>query len=401
MSQLKKQLQELLPELKGEAKTLKGSDAKQRYRDLKFIVKSKNSVLSACRKLKVSDDYFRKWSKKIITEKSLTALESGSTKPLNSPNKMSSYLEKKIIKLRKSEPYLGPDRIKFQLNIKRSVSAIACCLRRNGLVSKQRQKRLTKRHMKRYRRSFPGYLQMDFKYVPYLIGGKQYYQLSCVDHHSSWRMIRMYPAKSLVSVENFLNQLINHCPFTIMELQTDNDTAFTDKFWGENPGFVSGQHLVDLWCHKNNIRHKLIPIGEKELNGKVENTHKQDDREYFSQILTIDYESLKRTSLNYEYNWNFKRATKALDWLTPVETIKKAEIKAMAWLKYIKEKYTPKPKKVKKISSVNRYLKWLEEDAKKYSRGLFLLPPMSQENSFCFFPCFIELKVWACRAKYW
>ena len=41
MSQLKKQLQELLPELKGEAKLLKEPDAKQRYRNLKFKVKSK------------------------------------------------------------------------------------------------------------------------------------------------------------------------------------------------------------------------------------------------------------------------------------------------------------------------------------------------------------------------
>lgn len=381
MSQLKKQLQELLPELKGEAKSLKSPDAKQRYRNLRFIIKTKSSVLAACRQLKVSDDYFRKWAKKIIQEKSLIALESNSTKPLTSPNKISNYLENKIIKLRRAEPYLGPDRIKFQLSTRCSVSAISRCLKRNGLVSKERQRRLTKRHTKRYRRPFPGYLQMDFKYVPYKIDGKQYYQLSCVDHHSSWRMIRMYPTKDLSSVQKFLNQLINHCPFTIMELQTDNDTAFTDKFWGENPGFVSGQHLLDRWCHVNSIRHKLIPIGEKELNGKVENTHKQDDREYFSQIRALDYQSLQRTSLNYEYNWNFKRATKTLGWLTPIETISNAEIKATAWTLYIKEKYIPKAKKIKKVSAIARYLKWLEEDAKKYGRCLFLLPPMSQQNS--------------------
>ena len=381
MSQLKKQLQELLPELKGEAKSLKASDAKQRYRNLKFIIKSKKSVLSACRSLNVSDDYFRKWAKKIIEYRTLDALSSSSRKPHSSPNKISKYYEQKIIKLRRAEPYLGPDRIKFILRLKCSVSAIASCLKRNKLISKQRQKRLTKRHTKRYRRSFPGYLQMDFKYVPYKINGKQYYQLSCVDHHSSWRMIRMYPTKDLTSVKKFLNQLIHHCPFTIMELQTDNDTAFTDKFWGENPGFVSGQHLVDLWCHRNNIRHKLIPIGEKELNGKVENTHKQDDREFFSQILAADYESLRTTSLNYEYNWNYKRATKALGWLTPTETIQQAETKALAWLMFLKKKYKPKAKKFKKISSVARYLKWLEEDAKKYGRGFFLLPPMSQKFS--------------------
>ena len=70
--------------------------------------------------------------------------------------------------------------------------------------------------------------------------------------------------------------------------------------------------MVNQWCNKHGIRHKLIPIGEKEINGKVENTHKQNDREYFSQIQAMDYESLQATSLGYEYNWNFRRATKTL-----------------------------------------------------------------------------------------
>ena len=71
------------------------------------------------------------------------------------------------------------------------------------------------------------YLQMDFKYVPYLIGGKQYYQLSAVDHCTTWRMIRVYDHLGIDSALEFLNELDYRCPFPIVQIQTDNDVAFT------------------------------------------------------------------------------------------------------------------------------------------------------------------------------
>jgi hypothetical protein len=91
---------------------------------------------------------------------------------------------------------------------------------------------------------------MDFKYVPYALEGKQYYQLSCVDHHSSWRLIRIYPHKDLIAVTSFLKELEALCPFTIKQLQTDNDLAFTDKYRQNTDGEPTGSHPVDLWCEK-------------------------------------------------------------------------------------------------------------------------------------------------------
>src|SRR5690606_24177164 len=139
-------------------------------------------------------------------------------------------------------------------------------------------------------RTLPGYLQMDFKYVPYLIDGKQYYQLSCIDHHSSWRLIRNYKYKNIDSVKLFLEELEQICPFPIIEVQTDNDTAFTDKFSSKIG--VTGEHYLDIWCRERGINHRLIPVAVKELNGKVENTHKQDDREFFAMNVFTSYESV-------------------------------------------------------------------------------------------------------------
>lgn len=200
MSQLKRQLRKLLPEIAHEAKSLKEVKAKQRYRDLKFIVSSKHTIEVACKLRCVSRDYFEKWAKRVLALKSLKALLSRPRVPIRQPGKTSNHLEKKVCKYRKKKPFLGCERIKHDLRLKASKSTVNRILNRNGCISKKKAKRLTKRHLKRYRRPLPGYLQMDFKYVPYFIEGKQYYQLSCVDHHSSWRLIPMSEDFKLVEI---------------------------------------------------------------------------------------------------------------------------------------------------------------------------------------------------------
>jgi transposase InsO family protein len=365
MSQLKRQLMKLLPEIAHEAKSLKEVKAKQRYRDLKYVVFSSQTVEVACKLRCISRDYFEKWAKRVLELKSLRALFSRSQAPKRQPGKSSQHIEKKVLAYRTKKPFLGCERIKHDLKLKASKSTVNRILNRQGCIAKKKAKRLTKKHLKRYRRPLPGYLQMDFKYVPYSIGGKQYYQLSCVDHHSSWRLIRAYSNKDLIAVEDFLLTLERECPFPIIELQTDNDTSFTDKFWTDRPGTISGLHLVDEWCARQKVRHKLIPVGEKELNGKVENTHKQDDREFFSQINPSSLEELEIFTYRHEWHWNNERRTKVLGWKTPREILERAYLKVLFWALYFtRQKETRR--KTKRISAVDRYLTWMEEDAKKY-----------------------------------
>jgi transposase InsO family protein len=368
MSQLKRQLLKVLPELDHKSSSLKSKEASQRYRDLLYVAKSRQNVEIACKLRCISRDYFEKWAKILIKAKCLESLNSRSCVPKSQPGKISKFVEKRICKLRREQPFLGCERLKDQLNLKTSRSTVNRVLKRNGQISKAVEKNLVKKHTKRYRRSLPGYLQMDFKYVPFKIANIQYYQLSCVDHHSSWRLIRMYANKDLISVEDFLIELESKCPFPIMEIQTDNDTSFTDKFWTDKPGTISGLHLVDEWCASRGIRHKLIPVGVKELNGKVENTHKQDDREFFSQINPTCLGELQALSQRYEWIWNHERRTKALHWKSPMEVIYMAYVVVVAIFKNLADRKNVKVAqiKTKKSTAIDRYLKWMDEDAKKY-----------------------------------
>ncbi|MGZ3798452.1 MAG: hypothetical protein ACXVB1_18935, partial [Pseudobdellovibrionaceae bacterium] len=152
--------------------------------------------------------------------------------------------------------------------------------------------------------------------------------------------IRIFPEKSTDYVLYFLNELREKIPFPIIEIQTDNDAAFTDKYTSKT-GRPTGNHAVDMWCKKNDIHHKLIPLGEKELNGKVENTHKQDDREFFSQIRCIDERSLILNSAGYNQRWNENRRTKRLGFKAPQEAVISAYAVIIAWFSFLQEKYQP------------------------------------------------------------
>lgn len=354
MSSLKYQLRKVLASISLEAQQNKDPEVKERLYKLKRICNSPKTTSSVCRSEGVSREWFYKWGKRLMKVKSITALVSKSKRPKKSPRKTRPRIEKKVCKIRRVQPFLGAERIQNDLQRlykeKCAVSTINNILRRNDFIGKEKAKKLTKKHLGKIRRPLPGYLQMDFKYVPYLIQGKQYYQLSCIDHLTSWRFIRMYPEKSTASTVIFLKELVQVVPFPIISIQTDNDAAFTDKYTS-TMGVPSGCHAVDKWCVENDIVHKLIPLGQKELNGKVENSHKQDDREFFSQVRALTPRSLDLASRGYNDRWNESRRTKRLGFKTPVETVINVFVVVIAWFDLLRKKFQPNQEPIVSLNS--------------------------------------------------
>ena len=401
MSKLKDQLKVILPTLSEEANRNQDKEVKFRLYALKAIVESKKDVKKACEARGVSTDFFYDWGGRLLRVRKLASLKSRSRKPKKSPEQTTKRTESRIRRLRVAEPSHGPERISYYLKtlykIVCSPSTVYNVLRRLGFVDKAERKTRSKKHLKRYTRPVPGYVQMDVKYVPYLVEGKTYYEFNAVDHHSSWRLIRAYKEKSYESLVAFLAELERECPFVIIQIQTDNGKEFTDKYRINSDGQPTGSHPLDMWCAKHDIEHKLIPIGVKELNGKVENTHGFDDREFYSQAKGFKtYADLERNMRGWNERWNGLRPTAKLGWRTPNEVIENAYVGYLAfWLRWterhqplarlnadgIFEMATPlarKTKKPKRRSAVDRYLAWMEGEEKKSLKSIIAVPAMSQ-----------------------
>lgn len=412
MTRLKYRLRELLPRLSEQAKVCQEGEIKRRLFHIRAVANSQRSIKAACEFRGIGRDSFYQWTERLLEQEDISALAPLSRRPkTRAANQTKASIEKRVIELRNKKPYQGPERLSDALEEEFGIhlppSTIYAVLNRNKLISKEYRARRTKKHTKRYRRAIPGYMQMDFKYVSYLINDHQYYQLSAVDHCTSWRLIRIYRRKNEESVKAFLHDLVISCPFPIFEIQTDNDAAFTDKYSVGHGDRPTGAHPLDEWCASHGWRHKLIPIGQKELNGKVENTHKYDDEEFFSQIYCTTFAVLKAKSREHNEEWNERRRTKTLGWRTPAQLVEEmrttiliivlfcqpqaTETDVIDTLPVEAKKLTPAPK-IK--TTLDRYLAWMAwRDAQYPDYSLLFVSGMSLSYS----AALSSFKRWVCK----
>ena len=189
-------------------------------------------------------------------------------------------------------------------------------LRRKGLLTVKKKTTKPKYHTKIVKVFEPGeHTQMDVKYLPYLLPNKKKcYVYNFVDHASRWQFKMVFESYCILETEEFMQNLLSTVPFKIKRLQTDNGSEFTNTLAKK---FAHAQkHILDEICEKNKIIKKLIPIGEKELNGLVERSHRQDDNQLYNTIKPRDIEEFKAMLKDY-CTWNNDyRLRRALGWIS-------------------------------------------------------------------------------------
>lgn len=188
-------------------------------------------------------------------------------------------------------------------------------LRKKGLLFRKKCKP-KKKHTKVVYVSRPGaHTQTDVKHLPHLLANhKKCYVYNFVDHASKWAFKRAYDSYGPSETKNFMTHVMLAVPFTITRLQSDNGVEFTNKYIShvDNPR----AHALDELCANKQIRHVLIPPGEKELQGLVERSHRQDDEELYHRIKPRDLEDFNKLLAEHCRWRNARRRRKALGWKT-------------------------------------------------------------------------------------
>jgi len=189
-------------------------------------------------------------------------------------------------------------------------------LKKKGLLLAPKRKQKTLIHTRVVEVSTPGHhTQIDVKYVTHLLSnGQKAYTYSFVDHASRWRFKRAYDSFGPSETRDFMERVLKKIPFWIRRLQSDNGIEFTNKYVTtiDEPK----EHALDKLCRDKNIRHVLIPPGEKELQGLVERNHRQDDDELYHRIRPFDLTALNRELDKHTHWCNSRRRRKALGWRT-------------------------------------------------------------------------------------
>jgi transposase InsO family protein len=205
-----------------------------------------------------------------------------------------------------------------------SRSGLDRCLRRHGvsrladLDPVARSDALKAKPFKAYE---PGYIHVDYKYLPRMPDESQRrYLFVAIDRATRWVYLELKAHKSARAASAFLKAVRAKAPFRIRTLLTDNDRAFTDRLAAKHRQ-SSGEHAFDTLCAEAGIEHRLSPVRHPQTNGMVERFNGR-----ISEVLaTHRFDSradLQTTLQRYCHLYNHHIPQKALHQRTPIQALK-------------------------------------------------------------------------------
>jgi hypothetical protein len=128
-------------------------------------------------------------------------------------------------------------------------------------------------------------VQIDVKFVPLACitnKGERYYQYTAIDEYSRLRYLEAFEEHSTYSSTVFLKNAVAFFKkhgFDIECVQTDNGFEFTNRF---APSMRNRPTLFEATATSMDIRHKLIRPYTPRHNGKVERSHREDQKRFYS-----------------------------------------------------------------------------------------------------------------------
>ena len=205
----------------------------------------------------------------------------------------------------------------------RSLSGMIYAAKRLGLVEQQK-KRPARRHDRRYPElTVPGEkVQIDVKEVPFsclrgslVRNGKHLYQWTAIDECTRIRFVYGFEEHTPENSVKFLRMLTKAFPFKIQTVQTDNGTEFTYKYISDTEECPFDAELREL-----KIAHVLIPPRTPWHNGKVERSHRNDQKYFYDWETFRSVEELNR-KLAKHLDWSNNKPMRTLGDKTPKELL--------------------------------------------------------------------------------
>ena len=297
-------------------------DMKYRYSLMKYV--EKNGVSSASRKYNKGRSYIYFWLKRF--DGTIESLACRSRRPHSHPSQHTEQELTLIRNMRRRNPDLGVVELWARMRDRgytRCVESLWRVLRREGLEAKEKSKK--KYQPKPYEQmQYPGQrIQIDVKVVPrYCIADPELklYQYTAIDEYSRYRILGAYSEQSTYSSADFLRKVVaafSRRGVKVECIQTDNGFEFTNRFSHSKRDIPT---LFESTAAELGIRHKLIRPYTPRHNGKVERSHREDQKRFYA---THRFYSLADFGgqLTAHQSRSNARPMRPLHWLSPKERL--------------------------------------------------------------------------------
>ena len=295
-----------------------------KYRQSLMIYAEKYGVSRASRKYNKARSYIYFW--KTRWNGSIESLACQSRRPHNHPNQHTEDEIKLIRNMRRRNPKLGMIELWIRLRKRgytRRPESLFRVMRRLGMFTQEKPKE--KYVSKPYEQmQYSGQrVQIDVKVVPRACIANlelRLFQYTAIDEFSRLRFLAAYEEQSTYSSADFLRKMVAFykCKgFTVECVQTDNGFEFTNRFSRSKRDL---QTRFEATAVSLGIKHKLIRPYTPRHNGKVERSHREDQKLFYC---THRFFSLKDfdSQLSVHQNRSNHRPMRPLNWLSPLEKL--------------------------------------------------------------------------------
>ena len=256
------------------------------YRQSLMKYVEKHGVKRASRKYNKSRSYIYFW--KARWDGTPESLACRSRRPHSHPNQHTEAELKLIWDMRRRNPQLGMVELWHRLRQRgytRRPESLFRVMRKLGLFPPKEKKPACK--PKPYQQmTYPGQrIQVDVKVVPrHCIADPELrlFQYTAIDEFTRLRFLAAYPEQSTYSSADFLKKLFKWYArrgIRVECVQTDNGFEFTNRFSNSKRDIPT---LFETTAAQLGIRHKLIRPYTPRHNGKVERSHREDQKRFYS-----------------------------------------------------------------------------------------------------------------------
>ena len=279
-------------------------------------------VSRASRKYNKSRSYIYFW--KTRWDGTVQSLACPSRRPHSHPNQHTEAELKLIRDMRRRNPELGMVELWHRLRKRgytRRPESLFRVMRKLGLFPQAEKKPVYK--PKPYEQmTYPGQrVPVDVKVVPRRCIADQelrLFQYTAIDEFTRLRFLGAYPEQSTYSSADFLKKLVKwyaRRKIRVECVQTDNGFAFTNRFSNSKRDLPA---LFEQTAALPGTRHKLIRPYTSRHNGKVERSHREDHKRFYSchKFYSLNGFNKQFTVHNRRSN-NFPM--RPLHWLSPAE----------------------------------------------------------------------------------
>ena len=293
-----------------------------RYRQSLMEYAMKYGVSRASRKYNRSRSYIYFWQARY--DGTIESLMPHSRRPHGHPNAHTQAEIKLIRDMRRRNPNLGIVELWHRLRKRgysRCVESLYRAMRRLNMfpAAKEKKKYVPKPYQQM---THPGErVQIDVKVVPRsCIADPQLrlFQYTAIDEYSRYRILCAYPEQSTYSSADFVRKVVRTFAgkgIRVECVQTDNGFEFTNRFSNSKRDTKT---LFEETCSKLGVHHKLIRPYTPRHNGKVERSHREDQKRFYRTHCFYSLADFGRQLAAYQSRSNHI-PMRPLGWLSPAD----------------------------------------------------------------------------------